>query len=116
MFTRISLFKVLCFFLVFFIGATVLVHGWISYLVKIPSGLGIIVCLYGLLDFRKLSALEEEELMNKERDKKFGRLKETEAYYKRVGFVRLFAFLFIALVIAALLYYFYSNILSVLAV
>lgn len=116
MLTKKSLFKVLCFFLVFFVGATVLVHGWISYLVKVPSGLGIIVCLYGLLDFRKLSALEEEELMNKERDKELGRLKETEAYYKRVGFIRLFTFLFIVLVIAALLYYFYSDILSILAV
>lgn len=115
MFSRSSLFKILCFFLVFFIGATVLVHGWMSYLVKVPSGLGVIVCIYGLLDFRKLSALEEEELLNKGRDKELGRLKETEAYYKRLGTVRLFTFMFIAVPIVVLLYCFRSDISSILA-
>lgn len=114
MFTRSSLFKILCFFLVFFIVATVFVHGWMSYLVKVPSGLGVIVCIYGLLDFRNLSKLEEEELLNKGRDKELGILKETEAHYKRVGTIRFFTFMFIAIPIVVLLYCFRSDVFSII--
>lgn len=70
------------------------------------------VCLYGLLDYRKLSAIENEELLNRSMNKD----KQSEAdalndeiakHYNKMVKVRMYSFVIVALIILALLYCFF---------